>query len=33
VSPTEFAVYRIAGGRIAEVWGTAFGDDLRREIG
>jgi predicted ester cyclase len=33
VSPREFALYRIAAGRIAEVWGTAFGEDLRRQIG
>jgi hypothetical protein len=33
VSPREFASYRVDARRIAEVWGTAFGEDLRRQIG
>jgi predicted ester cyclase len=33
VSTEEFAFYRIDAGRIAEVWGTAFGTDLRQQVG
>jgi len=32
VSTPEFAFYRVDAGRIAEVWGTAFGLDLLRQI-
>ena len=28
----EFAVYRIDSGRIAEVWGTAFHEDLLQQL-
>jgi predicted ester cyclase len=32
VSAREFAFYRIDAGRIAEVWGTAFGVELEHQI-
>jgi steroid delta-isomerase-like uncharacterized protein len=32
VSVEEFAFYRVEGGRIAEVWGTAFHDDLLEQL-
>jgi predicted ester cyclase len=32
VSAQEFAFYRVAGGRIAEVWGTAFHLDLLDQL-
>jgi predicted ester cyclase len=33
VSTQEFALYRIDGGLIAEVWGTAFHLDLLEQLG
>jgi predicted ester cyclase len=32
VHVSEFAMYRIESGRIAEVWGTAFHEDLLRQL-
>ena len=32
VSTREFAFYRVEAGRIAEVWGTAFGLDLLKQV-
>lgn len=32
VTAREFAFYRVDAGKIAEVWGTAFGEDLERQI-
>jgi predicted ester cyclase len=32
VSTQEFAFYRIDGDRIAEVWGTAFGENLLHQV-
>jgi predicted ester cyclase len=33
VKTEEFAHYRLEGGRIAEVWGTGFSEQLLRQIG
>jgi predicted ester cyclase len=32
VTAEEFAFYRVDGEKIVEVWGTAFGTDLERQI-